>query len=288
MGTHSNGDVLDNSILKLPGLREAIEKGDDWDSPRIDIVNIDRALIGRVAGQVAKPWGDRGFPGQITLNCFGPGGQSAGCFLVTGVNLNLEGEANDGCGKGMAGGSIALYPPKGHKFAPEDCVIVGNTALYGATGGKAFLNGIAGERFCVRNSMAEAVVEGTGDHCCEYMTGGAVVVLGKVGRNVGAGMTGGLGYFLDEEGNFPEKVNSEIVSVQRVITDAGAAQLRSLIEQHVARTGSPKGQRVLDNFDDYLPKFWQVVPPSEADCPEASDASPSDVTEENTVPQKAR
>merc|ERR1712124_229165 len=133
-----------------------------------------------------------------------------------------------------------------------DCVIVGNTALYGATGGKAFLNGIAGERFCVRNSMAEAVVEGTGDHCCEYMTGGAVVVLGKVGR------------------------------------DAGAAQLRSLIEQHVARTGSPKGQRVLDNFDDYLPKFWQVVPPSEADCPEASDASPSDVTEEKTVPEKAR
>ena len=115
-----------------------------------------------------------------------------------------------------------------------------------------------------------------------------MVVLGKVGGNVGAGMTGGLGYFLDEEGNFPEKVNSEIVSVQRVITDAGAAQLRSLIEQHVARTGSPKGQRVLDNFDDYLPKFWQVVPPSEADCPEASDASPSDVTEENSVPQKAR
>merc|ERR1712078_274703 len=204
-----------------------------------------------------------GFPGQITLNCFGPGGQSAGCFLVTGVNLNLEGEANDGCGKGMAGGSIALYPPKGHKFAPEDCV-------------------------SVRNSMAEAVVEGTGDHCCEYMTGGAVVVLGKVGRNVGAGMTGGLGYFLDEEGNFPEKVNSEIVSVQRVITDAGAAQLRSLIEQHVARTGSPKGQRVLDNFDDYLPKFWLVVPPSEAVCPEAIDASPSDVAEEKTVPQKAR
>jgi glutamate synthase (ferredoxin) len=288
METHSNGDVLDNSILEMPGLRAAIEKGDDWDSPRIDVVNIDRALAGRVAGAVAKPWGDRSFPGQITLNCFGSGGQSAGCFLVAGVNLNLEGEANDGCGKGMAGGSIALYPPKGHKFAPEDCVIVGNTALYGATGGKAFLNGRAGERFCVRNSMAEAVVEGTGDHCCEYMTGGAVVVLGKVGRNVGAGMTGGMGYFLDEEGNFPEKVNSEIVSVQRVVTDAGAAQLRSLIEQHVARTGSPKGQRVLGDWAAYLPQFWQVVPPSEQDTPEASDASPSDVVEKKTEPQKAR
>merc|ERR1719155_138888 len=179
MGTHSNGDVLDNSILKMPGLREAIEKGEDWNSPRIDIVNIDRALAGRVAGAVAKPWGDLGFPGQINLNCYGSGGQSAGCFLVTGVNLNLEGEANDGCGKGMAGGSIALYPPKGHKFAPEDCVIVGNTALYGATGGKAFLNGRAGERFCVRNSMAEAVVEGTGDHCCEQHGGGCC---GRYGR----------------------------------------------------------------------------------------------------------
>merc|ERR1712196_25984 len=157
-------------------------------------------------------------------------------------------------------------------MGPEDCVIVGNTALYGATGGRAFLNGRAGERFCVRNSMAEAVVEGTGDHCCEYMTGGAVVVLGKVGRNVGAGMTGGLGYFLDEEGTFPAKVNSEIVSVQRVVTAAGAAQLRSLIEQHVERTGSPKGRRILDDWEAYLPQFWQVVPPSEQDTPEASTA----------------
>merc|ERR1719331_3275789 len=245
METHSNGDVLDNSILEMPGLRAAIEKGAKTGTPRASTSSTSTGLS---QAEWPAPWpslGDLGFPGQINLNCYGSGGQSAGCFLVTGVNLNLEGEANDGCGKGMAGGSIALYPPKGHKFAPEDCVIVGNTALYGATGGKAFLNGRAGERFCVRNSMAEAVVEGTGDHCCEYMTGGAVVVLGKVGRNVGAGMTGGMGYFLDEEGNFPEKVNSEIVSVQRVVTDAGAAQLRSLIEQHVARTGSPKGQRVL-------------------------------------------
>ena len=129
----------------------------------------------------------------------------------------------------------------------------------------------AGERFAVRNSLAEAVVEGTGDHCCEYMTGGAVVVLGKVGRNVGAGMTGGLGYFLDEDETFPTKVNGEIVSMQRVTSQAGEAQLKALIEAHVAKTGSPKGAFVLVNWKEYLPKFWQLVPPSEANTPEASD-----------------
>ena len=148
-----------------------------------------------------------------------------------------------------------------------------NTAesLLGATGGRVFINGRAGERFAVRNSLAETVVEGTGDHCCEYMTGGAVVVLGKVGRNVGAGMTGGLGYFLDEDESFPSKVNGEIVSMQRVSSQAGEAQLKALIEAHVAKTGSPKGAFVLVNWKEYLPKFWQLVPPSEANTPEASD-----------------
>jgi glutamate synthase (ferredoxin) len=149
-------------------------------------------------------------------------------------------------------------------------VIVGNTCIYGATGGFLFANGLAGERFAVRNSKGTAVIEGAGDHCCEYMTGGVIVVLGKVGRNVGAGMTGGLAYFLDEDGNFPALVNPEIVKLQRVSSPAGVQQLQELIHAHAERTGSPKAKTILANWDEYLSKFWQVVPPSEADSPEAN------------------
>ena len=193
--------------------------------------------------------------------------------------MRLVGEANDYVCKSISGGVVSIMPPPNSPFNPEDCIIAGNTALYGATGGKVYFNGRAGERFAVRNSLAETVVEGTGDHCCEYMTGGCVVVLGKVGRNVGAGMTGGIGYFLDEDGTFQSKVNGEIVSVQRVITPAGEAQLKTLIEDHVAKTGSPKGEAILANWAESLEKFWQVVPPSEANTPEAS----NEVVEENAT-----
>jgi glutamate synthase (ferredoxin) len=158
-------------------------------------------------------------------------------------------------------------------YSPSENVIIGNTCLYGATGGTLYANGQAGERFAVRNSKAQAVIEGAGDHCCEYMTGGVVVVLGKAGRNVGAGMTGGLAYFLDEDGRFPGKVNPEIVKVQRVSTAAGEQQLHALIAAHADRTGSPKAQQILEHWPDYLPQFWQVVPPSEAETPEASGAA---------------
>lgn len=184
--------------------------------------------------------------------------------------MKLVGEANDFVGKGMAGGDIAIVPPPGSPFAPDTASIVGNTCLYGATGGRLFVNGRAGERFAVRNSNAQAVVEGTGDHCCEYMTGGAVVSLGVVGRNVAAGMTGGLGYFLDEEGDFCDKVNTEIVAIQRVVTAAGAAQLRGLVEAHAEKTGSAKARQVLAAWDDFLPKFWQLVPPAEKNTPEVN------------------
>ena len=194
-----------------------------------------------------------------------------------GVSVKLVGEANDYVCKSMSGGEVSIMPPAASPFAPEDCIIAGNTCLYGATGGKAFFNGRAGERFAVRNSLAETVVEGTGDHCCEYMTGGCVVVLGRVGRNVGAGMTGGIGYFLDEDDTFASKVNGEIVSMQRVATAAGEAQLKGLIEEHVAKTGSPKGKAVLAKWAEYLPKFWQLVPPSEANTPEATDVVPEEV-----------
>jgi glutamate synthase (ferredoxin) len=182
--------------------------------------------------------------------------------------------SNDYVGKGMHGGEIIIKPHASSSFKAAENVIIGNTCLYGATGGALFANGRAGERFGVRNSKAQAVIEGAGDHCCEYMTGGIIVVLGPTGRNVGAGMTGGLAYFLDEEGSFPTKVNPEIVQIQRVITQVGEQQLQSLIQAHCDRTGSAKAQEILANWPTYLPKFWQVVPPSESNQPEASvDAS---------------
>ncbi|GAC1450995.1 MAG: hypothetical protein NVSMB70_19710 [Chamaesiphon sp.] len=184
--------------------------------------------------------------------------------------LTLEREANDYVGKGMHGGEIIIKPAVGTTYDPSQSVIVGNTCLYGATGGILFANGLAGERFAVRNSKGQAVIEGAGDHCCEYMTGGVIVVLGKVGRNVGAGMTGGLAYFLDEDGHFPKKVNPEIVKIQRVTAPVGEQQLKELIAAHAERTGSQKAKSILTNWLEFLPKFWQVVPPSEADSPEAN------------------
>ncbi len=234
------------------------------------VVNTDRSVGARIAGAIAKRYGNTGFGGQLTFNFTGAIGQSFGAFNLPGMILNLQGEANDYVGKGMHGGEIVITPPSAATYDAAANVIIGNTCLYGATGGYLFANGQAGERFAVRNSTAQAVVEGTGDHCCEYMTGGVIVVLGKCGRNVGAGMTGGLAYFLDEAGNFPEKINPEIVKIQRVTTQAGERQLKELIEAHRDRTSSPKAKTILANWADYLPQFWQVVPPSEKDSPEAS------------------
>jgi glutamate synthase (ferredoxin) len=181
----------------------------------------------------------------------------------------------------MHGGEIIIKPWAEATYDPSQNVIVGNTCLYGATGGALFACGQAGERFAVRNSQAEAVVEGAGDHCCEYMTGGTIVVLGRTGRNVGAGMTGGLAYFLDEDGSFPSKVNPEIVKIQRVQTPAGERQLKDLIQAHADLTGSQKAKTLLANWATYLPQFWQVVPPSEKDSPEAN---PETTTEKVLTP----
>ncbi|MFM7423447.1 MAG: glutamate synthase-related protein, partial [Elainella sp.] len=266
---HSNGPVLDDEILADAEIQAAIQNQGTV-SKAYRVVNTDRSLGARVSGAIAKQYGDTGFEGQLTLNFKGSVGQSFGAFALNGLRLLLEGEANDYVGKGMAGGEIAIKPFQESTYDPAENVLVGNTCLYGATGGALYVNGQAGERFAVRNSMARAVIEGTGDHCCEYMTGGVIVVLGRAGRNVGAGMTGGLAYFLDEDGSFPTKVNPEIVKVQRVVTPAGEQQLKGLIETHLAQTGSPKAKRILDNWAELLPQFWQVVPPSEADSPEAN------------------
>ncbi|WP_121970312.1 glutamate synthase large subunit [Leptolyngbya sp. BC1307] len=266
---HSNGPVLDDEMLADKDIASAIaEHGTatkTW-----DVINTNRTVGARVSGAIAKQYGNDDFNGQLNFTFKGSIGQSFGAFNLAGMKLTLIGEANDYVGKGMNGGEIVIRPFEKANYAATDNVIVGNTCLYGATGGTLYVNGIAGERFAVRNSKAMAVLEGAGDHCCEYMTGGVVVVLGKVGRNVGAGMTGGLGYFLDEAGDFQTRVNPEIVQVQKVGSEAGEQQLKSLIEAHAERTGSPKAKEILADWQTYLPQFWQVVPPSEADSVEAS------------------
>uniref|UniRef100_A0A7I4EHL8 glutamate synthase (ferredoxin) n=1 Tax=Physcomitrium patens TaxID=3218 RepID=A0A7I4EHL8_PHYPA len=282
---HSNGPVLDDTILADLDVIEAIENEKTIEKT-IKIYNVDRAVGGRVSGRIAKKYGDTGFAGEIKLTFEGSAGQSFGCFLTPGMHLRLVGEANDYVGKGMAGGKIVILPVEGSGFNAEDATIVGNTCLYGATGGQLFANGKAGERFAVRNSLAEAVIEGTGDHACEYMTGGCIVAIGKVGRNVAAGMTGGLGYFLDEDDTFPSKVNKEIVKIQRVTAPAGQQQLQRLLQSHLDETGSKKAKEILSNWEKFLPLFWQLVPPSEEETPEAN-ADVEDRKVENLVAQPA-
>ncbi|MEN9225857.1 MAG: glutamate synthase large subunit [Thermostichus sp. HHBFW_bins_43] len=262
---HSNGLVLDEEILAKPEVQKAL---DTCGTATVEtpIVNTDRCVGGRIAGAIARLYGDTGFAqqgGRLDLRFRGSAGQSFGAFTLAGMRLTLTGEANDYVGKSMCGGEIVLLAPVEAQRDPSQNVILGNTCLYGATGGYLFANGQAGERFGVRNSGAQAVIEGSGDHCCEYMTGGVVVVLGRVGRNLGAGMTGGLAYVLDEQGNFPAKVNGEIVRIQRVQTAAAEAQLKGLIQEHYRLTNSPKAERILQDWECYLPQFWQVIPPSE-------------------------
>ncbi|MDJ0554991.1 MAG: glutamate synthase-related protein [Microcoleaceae cyanobacterium MO_207.B10] len=266
---HSNGPVLDDVLLDDREIQAAI-RNQGTVTKTVKLVNTDRTVGARLAGAIASRYGNTGFEGQINLTFNGSAGQSFGAFNLPGMKLTLQGEANDYVGKGMHGGEIIIKPPAEIGYEPAENVIVGNTCLYGATGGILFANGQAGERFAVRNSMGKAVIEGAGDHACEYMTGGVVVCLGKAGRNVGAGMTGGIAYFLDEVGDFPARVNNEIVSIQRVSTPAGEAQLQELISLHLENTGSEKAKAILANWSEYLPKFYQVVPPSEADTPEAS------------------
>jgi len=206
---------------------------------------------------VQHPWG---LPdGAVSIRLTGSAGQSFGAFIVDGMRLDLEGEANDYVGKGMTGGEIAIRPPSAAPFDTPQA-IAGNTVLYGATGGSLFAAGQAGERFCVRNSGATAVVEGIGDHGCEYMTGGRVVVLGPTGSNFGAGMTNGTAFVYDPAGEFPGKINSESVFLEPVPGDADAADLRSLVERHLAMTGSAHARRLLNAWPNAVQSFWKVIP----------------------------
>jgi len=269
---HGNGYVLDDEMLLDAEIQAAIHNQTEL-TKTYKIVSTDRSIGARVSGAIARLYGNSGLANNLNLEFVGSAGQSFGAFNITGMNLILVGEGNDYIGKGMNGGEILIKPKPDAIIDPAENVIIGNTCLYGATGGYLFANGKAGERFGVRNSGAKAVIEGAGDHCCEYMTGGVVVVLGKTGRNVGAGMTGGIAYFLDEDNRFKEYLSKESLKIQRVVTSAGAAQLKELIQLTSDRTGSPKAGTILANWSTYLPMFWQLVPPSEANSPEAADIS---------------
>ncbi len=228
------------------------------------VTNCDRSIGARISGEIAKRYGNQGMADKpLILKLRGVAGQSLGVWNAGGLHLYLEGDANDYVGKGMAGGKIVIRPPQGSTYASNTTTIIGNTCLYGATGGKLFAAGTAGERFGVRNSGAHVVVEGAGDHCCEYMTGGVVTILGNTGLNFGAGMTGGFAYVLDEDNTFVDKYNHELVEINRINIEkleAHRNHLRSVIEEYVAETESAWGKNLLDQFDDYVGKFWLVRP----------------------------
>ena len=251
-------DTVDLKVLEKK-LGKSLQKGEP---KRLELAvsSTDRAVGTILGSDITRLHGSELTDDTFTVKCTGGGGQSFGAFLPRGLTLELEGDANDYLGKGLSGGKIVVYPPKNSAFVPEDNILVGNVALYGATSGTAFLNGVAGERFCVRNSGAAAVVEGVGDHGCEYMTGGRVVVLGPTGRNFAAGMSGGVAYVLDEGRDFYLRLNKALVSMELVTEQHDIAELRGLIQAHADATGSPKARRILEDFDAWLPKFKKILP----------------------------
>ena len=226
----------------------------------VNVSNVDRTFGTILGSKITKAYGESLEEDTFVVKCQGSGGQSFGAFIPNGLTLQLAGDSNDYFGKGLSGGKLVVYPPKGSKFKAEENIIIGNVALYGATSGKAFINGVAGERFCVRNSGAMAVVEGVGDHGCEYMTGGRVAVLGKTGKNFAAGMSGGIAYVLDEDSNLYKKMNKGLVSTEPVTEKYDVMELKEMITEHVNYTNSQKGREILDHFGDYLPKFKKIIP----------------------------
>ncbi len=251
--------IDEREILKkmAPALKSKAKKK----TIEIDVTNTDRSVGTIFGSEITRRYGDNTLEDDtFTVKCIGAGGQSFGAFIPKGLTLELEGDSNDYFGKGMSGGKLIVYPPKGTTFKREENIIIGNVALYGATSGKAFISGVAGERFCVRNSGAIAVVEGVGDHGCEYMTGGRVVILGKTGKNFAAGMSGGIAYVLDEDSSLYINMNKELVSVSTVTEKFDVEELKNIITEHVEMTGSPKGREVLENFREYLPKFKKILP----------------------------
>ena len=255
---HALDKALDNELIK--DCKRALEKGDEV-RLEMPIRNINRTVGTMLSHEIAKRWGEESLPdGTIHLRFNGSAGQSLGAWLVKGVTIELEGDANDYVGKGLSGGRLIIYPPRTARFLPEENVIVGNVVLYGATGGEAYFRGRAAERFCVRNSGAQAVIEGVGDHGCEYMTGGRVVILGPTGRNFAAGMSGGIAYVWDTAGEFKENCNLEMVVLEDLEDEEEIIELRELIERHQQYTGSTVAEQVLAQWRSILPQFVKVMP----------------------------
>ena len=262
---HVSGNNFDFELEKTADERLLIpelEKLTDGGTAEISlkVTNLDRTFGTLTGSYITRKYGSSLADDTFTVNAAGAGGQSFGAFIPKGLTIKLEGESNDYFGKGLSGGILAVYPPKNSSLSPEENIIIGNVALFGATSGKAFINGVAGERFCVRNSGAAAVAEGTGDHGCEYMTGGTAVILGRVGKNFAAGMSGGIAYVLDPANDLYTKLNRSLVEYSHVEDESDINTLRSLIEEHIRYTGSPLAKKIIADFDGYLPKFKKVIP----------------------------
>lgn len=297
-------DMWDDEVMKMPEVQAVMDAGKGEVTLELDVISTDRTVGTRISGELVRRRVNKAAekgqsPAEVKLNLHlsGSVGQSFGAFLSDGISMHLKGEANDYVGKGMGGGTISIRAPDTATFNEgiSDHIILGNTCLYGATQGKLFAAGGAGERFGVRNSGVDTVVEGAGDHLCEYMTGGSVVVLGKTGRNIGAGMTGGLAYVLDvqaaADGLPLEKdlimLNTGSVRAGRIVSQAGAEKLHSLVEEHARLTGSGKAQYVLDNWEAVLPRFWQLVPNTEEENVHVKMEEPKEEKAEKKAPVMA-
>jgi glutamate synthase domain-containing protein 3 len=255
---HDLDKAMDNELIER--CRPALERKEPLRFSHA-IFNTQRTVGGMLSGEIARRYGNEGLPeGKIRIDFRGVAGQSFGAWLAKGLTLTLEGTTNDYVGKGLSGGRLAVFPSKVAAYEPEKSIVVGNVALYGATAGEAYFQGFAGERFGVRNSGAHTVVEGVGDHACEYMTGGVVVVLGPTGRNFAAGMSGGVAFVLDEQGSFDRLCNKDMVSLEAVESEENIALLRGMVERHLEWTGSGVAERVLEDWDELLRRFVKVMP----------------------------
>jgi glutamate synthase domain-containing protein 3 len=256
---HGLDKALDNQVL-LKLCEPAIDLREPVKAT-LPIRNINRAVGTILGSEVTRHCDAEGLPEDtIQLHFQGSAGQSLGAFIPRGITLILEGDSHDYIGKGISGGKIIVFPPESSTFVPEENIIIGNVAFYGATDGEAYIYGMAGERFCVRNSGLHAVVESVGDHGCEYMTGGRVVILGPTGRNFAAGMSGGVAYVFDEGGDFPHRCNREMVDLERLEDSEEIEEVKGMIQRHVDYTKSRRGRKIIDRWDDMAPKFVKVMP----------------------------
>jgi glutamate synthase domain-containing protein 3 len=255
---HGLDRALDHQLIELA---EPALNNKERVKIELPICNANRTVGAMLSGKVAKRYGEEGLPPEtIRINFTGSAGQSFCAFLAKGIDVHLEGDTNDYLGKGMTGGRIVVCAPSDASFVPEENILIGNVVLYGATGGQVYIRGLAGERFCVRNSGVHAIVEGVGDHACEYMTGGVVVVLGRTGRNFAAGMSGGIAFVNDEDGDFEIRFNPGLADLEPVTDPEDVATLKRMIEEHLKLTGSGPARRILANWDEALPRFKKVMP----------------------------